>query len=61
MSTRKKLAEVILEMSYRELTGVAEELYKMNAGDNKNLRNMGNKYGMAETLFDWADATAEET
>jgi hypothetical protein len=56
----KALADVIMQMSYGDLLEVARELYEMNAGENTGLRNMDSKYGMADTLFDWADAVIEE-
>lgn len=56
----KALAEVITQMSYGDLLEVAKELHEMNAGENAGLRDMTNKYGMADTLFDWAEAVLEE-
>ena len=55
----KALAEVLTQMSYGDLLEVANDLYEMNAGDNEGLRTK-DKYGMADTLFDWAEATLEE-
>lgn len=58
--TPRELAEIIVSMSYGDLLSVADELHDMNAGDNEGLRDMKSKYGMAGTLFDWAEATVEE-
>lgn len=55
----KSLAEVITQMSYGDLLHVADELYEMNAGENADLRSK-DKYGMADTLYDWAEAIMEE-
>lgn len=56
---REELAEVISCMTYGELLAVADELHDMNAGENEGLRSK-DKYGMAGTLFDWAEAVMEE-
>jgi len=56
----KSLAEVITQMSYGDLLEVAQELYEMNAGENAGLRDMNSKYGLADTLYDWASALVEE-
>lgn len=56
---REALAEVITCMSYGELLDVASELHDMNAGENEDLRTK-DKYGMASTLFDWAEVLMEE-
>jgi hypothetical protein len=58
--TPKALAEVITQMNYGTLLEVADALHDMNAGENEGLRDMTNKYGLAGTLFDWAEATIEE-
>lgn len=55
--TRKDLAKILATMPYGVLVGVAQELHEMNADDNVGMRDMTNKYGMAETLYDWAEAT----
>lgn len=59
IKTREELAEVLVAMTYSELLDVADELYDMNAGENEGLRTK-DKYGMAGTLSDWAEATMEE-
>ena len=56
----KALAEVLQQMSYGDLLDVAEALCDMNAGENEGLRDMKTKYGWADTLFDWSEATLEE-
>lgn len=56
---REELAEVISCMTYGELLSVAHELHEMNAGENEGLRSK-DRYGMAGTLFDWAEAVMEE-
>jgi hypothetical protein len=58
--TPRELAEIIVSMSYGDLLSVATMLHDMNADENEGLRDMKSKYGMAETLFDWAEATVEE-
>ena len=60
LQTPKALAEVITQMSYGDLLQIADELVDMNAGENEGLRDMTKKYGMADTLFDWAEALMEE-
>ena len=60
ISTPAELAKTISCMSYVDLLDVARELYEMNAGENVGLRDMNTKYGMADTLADWAEATVEE-
>jgi len=58
--SRKELAETLSTMTYADLLEVAAELHGMNAGENVGIRDMDTKYGMADTLSDWADATLEE-
>lgn len=58
--TRKDLAKILATMPYGVLLEVAQELHEMNADDNAGLRDMTSKYGMAETLYDWAEATASD-
>ena len=58
--TRKDLAKILATMPYGELVQVAAELHGMNADENVGLRDMTNKYGMAETLYDWAEATVSD-
>jgi hypothetical protein len=60
IKTPLELAETISAMRYGDLLEVAKALYEMNADDNAGLRDMNSKYGMADTLFDWAEATVEE-
>lgn len=60
MKTQRELAETISSMRYGDLLDVAKDLFEMNAGENVGLRDMTGKYGMADTLFDWAEATLEE-
>lgn len=47
-------------MSYGDLLDIADQLVDMNAGENEGLRDMTKKYGMADTLYDWAEALMEE-
>jgi len=58
--SRKELAETLSTMTYSDLLEVAKQIYEMNAGDNAGLRDMNSKYGVADTLADWAEATLEE-
>lgn len=58
--SRRELAETLSTMTYSDLLEVARELYEMNADDNAGLRDMKSKYGMADTLSDWAEATLEQ-
>jgi hypothetical protein len=60
MRSPKDLAEVIVNMGYRDLLEVADEIRDMNAGENEGLRDINTKYGVADTLFDWAEAVMEE-
>lgn len=60
LQSPKDLADVITKMSYGDLLEVAKELHEMNAGENVGLRDMDSKYGMADTLYDWAEAVVEE-
>lgn len=60
MKTPLELAETIASMRYGDLLDVANQLFEMNAGENIGLRDMTGKYGMADTLFDWAEAIVEE-
>lgn len=60
MRSPKDFAEVIVNMGYGDLLDVADEIRDMNAGENEGLRDMSTKYGMADTLYDWAEATMEE-
>lgn len=60
MRSRKDLAEVIVNLGYRDLLDIADALRDMNAGENEGLRDMDTKYGVADTLFDWAEAVMEE-
>lgn len=60
MRSPKDLAEVIVNLGYRDLLETADELRDMNAGENEGLRDMSTKYGMADTLYDWAEAVMEE-
>jgi hypothetical protein len=55
---KSELARILSTMPYGVLLGVARELYEMNADDNAGLRDMTSKYGMAETLYDWAESVA---
>lgn len=55
---RTELAQLLSTIPYGVLLGVAKELHDMNADDNAGLRDMTNKYGMAETLYDWAESVA---
>jgi len=57
---KKALAEVITGMNYGTLLEIAEALRDMNAGENEGLRDMSSSYGLAGTLFDWAEAVIEE-
>jgi hypothetical protein len=56
----KALALVIVGMNYGTLLEVADQLRDMNAGENLGLRDMTKKHGLADTLFDWAEALIEE-
>jgi hypothetical protein len=60
MRSPKDLAEVIVNLGYRDLLEIADDLRDMNAGENEGLRDMTTKYGMADTLYDWAESTMEE-
>lgn len=60
IKTQLELAEVIMSMRYGDLLDVADQLRDMNAGENEGLRDMKSKYGLADTLFDWAEAMVEE-
>ncbi len=51
-----ELARLLSTMPYGVLLEVAEALHDMNADDNAGLRDMTNKYGMAGTLYDWAES-----
>jgi hypothetical protein len=51
------LARVIAGMSYGGLMDVARQLVAMNAEGERDPKT---QHGMAETLFDWAEATVEE-
>ena len=55
---RDELARLLSTMPYGVLVGIAKELHDMNADDNAGLRDMTNKYGMAETLYDWGESVA---
>jgi hypothetical protein len=57
---KQELARILSTMPYMALLGVAKELFEMNSGENVGLRDMTNKYGMAETLIDWAEATVSD-
>jgi hypothetical protein len=51
------LARIIVGMSYGGLTKVANYLVEMNANGERDVKTV---VGMAETLFDWAEASVEE-
>lgn len=51
-----ELATIISQMSYGGLSEVADALVQMNA---EGQRDVATVTGMAQTLWDWADATVE--
>jgi len=50
------LASIITQMSYGGLCEVADALVQMNANAERDVKTI---HGMADTLFDWAQATCE--
>ncbi len=58
---KSELARILATMPYGVLLDVAQQLHEMNADDNAGLRDMTSKYGMAETLYDWAEAVTNDS
>lgn len=56
---KNDLAEVIVAMPFGELMHVARQLVAMNADDPEVNRHPETPLGMAETLYDWAQAQVE--
>jgi len=53
---RGDLASVLLNMSFGNLMEVATELVKMNTDDPDINRHPETPLGLAQTLYDWAEA-----
>lgn len=56
VKSKTDLAEVLMAMPFGELMNVARELVRMNSEDPEINRHPETALGMAETLYDWAEA-----
>jgi hypothetical protein len=59
LKDRSDLAEVLRTMTFGDLVEVARELVGMNADDPECNRHPETPIGMAQTLYDWAEAEEE--
>jgi hypothetical protein len=57
IKTTLELAETITAMRYGDLLDVARQLVEMNAEGERDTKTNN---GMADTLYDWAEAMVEE-
>lgn len=58
--TDKDLAAVLMNMSFGNLMAVADQLVTMNSEDPESNRHFDTTLGMAQTLYDWAEAQDDD-